>query len=143
MSSRLEFECELRYNDVTNNFLTMSETEHCSINAAVSKLEYDKGYDEKVQQSVAMFEANDIMEQALKEADNGNYERAKQQLESERVYMTEQSGTVSSSPEMKRQMESMEKYSKDLDKVETKTEDEKKEMQKAGKYDNYNTRKNN
>lgn len=143
VSSRLEFDCELRYNDVTNNFLTMSETEHCSINAAVSKAEFDKGYDEKVQQSVALFETNDLMEQALREADLGNYTKAKEQLESGRKYMDEQMTTVPSSPEMKRQVETMDRYDKDLKSAETKTEEEKKEMQKSGKYDNYNTRKNN
>ncbi len=143
VSSRLEFDCELRYNDVTNNFLTMSETEHCSINAAVSKAEYEKGYDEKVQQSVALFETNDLMEQALREADLGNYEKAKEKMQTGRAYMDEQMSNIAPSPEMKRQVETMDRYDKDLKSAETKTEEERKEMQKSGKYDNYNTRKNN
>ena len=90
-----------------------------------------------------MFEANELMEEALRKADDGDYTSAKQILNGAQEYMNDQMKSVNPSPEMKRQSENLDKYSKDLETIETKTEDEKKEVQKSGKYDNYNTRKKN
>jgi len=143
LSPGVEFENELTYEDVTNSFRFVRETEYCRLNTAVDRAEYDKGFDESVQQNVAMFETNDLMEQALQEADKGNYTKAKDYIETGRQYMNDQMGSIQASPEMKRQLEGIEKYKKDLDNVESKTEEEKKDMQKSGKYENYNTRKNN
>jgi Ca-activated chloride channel homolog len=141
--TKIEFECELQYDDVANDFKRIRETEYCSIETVASKYEFEKGYDESVQQSVALFESNDIMEQALKEADLGNYTKAKEHLETGKNYMNSQMNTMPVTPEMKRQLEGMEKYDKELDAVDKKSAEEKSEMQKSGKYENYNTRKNN
>ena len=84
-----------------------------------------------------------MMETALKEADNGNYDNARTIMKGAQQYMDEQMNTVTASPEMKRQQENMDKYDDDLKSAENKTEEEKSEMQKSGKFDNYNTRKGN
>jgi len=88
-----------------------------------------------------MFESNDMMENALREADDGNYDRARTILKGAQTYMDGQMNSVAPSPEMKRQSENMDKYGKDLESIESKSADEKKEVQKSNKYDNYNTRK--
>ncbi|MCU0372638.1 MAG: hypothetical protein MUE56_05285 [Ignavibacteria bacterium] len=98
---------------------------------------------ERVQQNVVVFEANEIMEQALKEADEGNYEEAKKKVKEGKEYIKEQKKDVSTSPEMERQEGSLDNYGKELESAESKSEEDLKEMQKSGKYENYNTRKNN
>jgi Ca-activated chloride channel family protein len=137
----LEIECELSYEDVINDFSRVRESQFCYLEPVVSRGEYEKGYDEGVQQNVAVFEANQMMEDALKQADLGNYDDARKQLQMGKDYLNEQMNSIAASPEMKQQLDGMDKYEEKLKSAETKTEEEVKEMQKSGKYDNYNTRK--
>ncbi|MCI0448653.1 MAG: VWA domain-containing protein [Chlorobi bacterium] len=141
IDSRLKFESELTYEDVTTDFRQVSQKSENSIEPAGNKYEYDKNRNESVVQNISVFEANDMMENALKEADNGNYEQARNLLKDARGYMDKQMGEVAPSPEMKRQSDNIDRYGTDLESAETKSEEEKKEMQKSGKYDNYNARK--
>ncbi|MGH2575247.1 MAG: vWA domain-containing protein, partial [Ignavibacteria bacterium] len=144
---KIEFESELSYEDVSNSVgddlsvVPIREMQFTTLELAFTRNEYEKGYDETVRQNIAVFESNEIMENALREADNGNYDRAREQILTGKSYMNEQMQNVQSSPEMKRQLETMEKYNEDLESAETKSEEEKKEMQKSGKFDNYKSRK--
>jgi len=143
INRKLEFESELSYEDVTSNLRPVKENSTCIIEPVKTQGEFEKGYDDNVRQNVAVFEANDLMEQALKDADDGNYDMAKLKLQRGQEYMSGQMNEVAPSPEMKRQKDNMDKYEEDLKSAESKTDEEKKEMQKSGKYDNYNTRKKN
>ncbi len=140
---KLVFENELTYEDVTADFRLVTESNVNRIEQTSSLDKYNSSKNESVIQNVAMFEANDIMEEALRNVDDGNYDRAKELMSGARNYMDEQLKTVSPSPEMKRQSDNIDRYSKDVESVEKKTEEERNEMQKSGKYDNYNTRKKN
>ncbi len=140
---KLNFTSELTYEDVAANFRSVSETQDNSVTPANNKDEYVRAKDETVTQNISVFEANDMMENALKEADNGNYDNARNIVRSAQQYMEGQMNTVTASPEMRRQQETMDKYDDDLKSAEKKTDEEKSEMQKSGKYDNYNTRKGN
>lgn len=143
INSRINFESELTYEDVGSNLRTVDLSDNKYIDPARSKDEYDKAKNETVAQNISVFESNDMMENALREADNGNYDRSRSILKDAQQYMTGQMDQVTASPEMRRQSEAMEKYNKDLESVESKSTDEKKEIQKSGKYDNYNSRKKN
>jgi Ca-activated chloride channel family protein len=140
---KLNFESELTYEDVYADFNRVTAADDISLEPARNKDEYDKGSNETVEQNVSVFEANDMMETALREADNGNYDDARTIMKSAEQYMEGQMNTVTASPEMRRQQENMDKYNDELKSAETKTDEEKSEMQKSGKYDNYNTRKGN
>ena len=140
---KLVFENELTYEDVTADFRLVTESNVNNIQQTSSIDQYNRSKNETVIQNVAMFEANDIMEEALKNVDEGNYTRAKELMSGARDYMDKQMIDVAPSPEMKRQSENIDRYSKDVESVEEKTEEERNEMQKSGKYDNYNTRKKN
>jgi Ca-activated chloride channel homolog len=140
---KLSFTSELTYEDVNSNFDRVTSKEDNSLEPAKNKDEYTKGSNETVAQNISVFEANDLMESALREADNGNYDNARNILKDAQGYMNEQMNTVTASPEMKRQSENMDKYNDELKSAEKKTDEEKSEMQKSGKFDNYNSRKNN
>jgi Ca-activated chloride channel family protein len=140
---KLVFENELTYEDVTSDFRLVTESNVNNIEQTTSIDRYNSSKNESVIQNVAMFEANDIMEEALKNVDDGNYTRAKELMSGARNYMDKQMNEVAPSPEMKRQSENIDRYSKDVESVEEKSEEERNEMQKSGKYDNYNTRKKN
>jgi Ca-activated chloride channel family protein len=140
---KLNFESELTYEDVNSNFERVTSTDNNSLEPAKNKDEYTKGSSETVAQNISVFEANDMMESALREADNGNYDNARNILKDAQGYMGEQMNTVTASPEMRKQQENMDKYNDELKSAETKTDEEKSEMQKSGKFDNYNSRKGN
>jgi Ca-activated chloride channel homolog len=142
IDTRLKFESELTYEDVTADFRLVTETSENTLQPAGNKYEYDKNRSESVSQNISVFEANDLMENALKQADDGNYDVARGLLKDARGYMDEQMNQMAPSSEMKRQSENIDRYGNDLESAETKTEEEKKEMQKSGKYDNYNSRQN-
>lgn len=143
IDSRISFESELVYDDVGSDFRHVSSSDDKYLEPANSREEYNKGYDENVVQNISMFESNDMMENALKESDNGNYDRARIILQDAQQYMNKQMEQVPTSPGMIQQSETMDKYKEQLRSAESKTDDEKKDMQKSGKYDNYNTRKGN
>ena len=143
IDSKINFESDLSYNDVSSDFKEVSENDNQYLQPTTSKDEYTRNSNETVVQNISLFESNQMMEDALKEADNGNYDRAQNILKNAQEYMNTQMGSVQASTEMRQQSDNMDKYSKDLDAAKTKTEDEKKEMQKSGKYDNYNSRKKN
>ena len=140
---KLVFENELTYEDVTSDFRLVTESNVNNIEQTSSIEKYKSSKNEMVVQNISMFEANELMEEALRNVDNGDYTKAKEILSGAQEYMNNQMKDVAPSPEMKRQSENLERYSRDLEDVDKKTEEEKSEMQKSGKYDNYNTRKKN
>jgi len=143
IDTRLSFESELTYENVTGDFKQVTEKSENTIESAGNKYEFDKNRNEPVIQNISVFEANEIMENALREADDGNYEQARMILKDARGYMDKQMDDVAPSSEMKRQSENIDRYGTELESAEEKSDEEKKEMQKSGKYDNYNTRKKN
>jgi len=143
IDKKLKFENELVYEDVTSDFKLVTENGINELIPASNKEDYSKNRNETVVQNVAMFEANELMEEALREVDNGNYSGARDIMKNARGYMDDQLKEVAPSPEMKRQSENIDRYTDELETVETKSSEEKSEMQKSGKYDNYNTRKKN
>jgi len=140
---KLKFESELSYQDVNSDFRTVTSNDEQFVEPTSSKEIYNRSNNETVVQNISVFESNEMMENALREADNGNYDRAKTEIKSAQDYLSGQMNQVAPSPEMRRQSENMEKYNKDLESADTKSDEEKKEMQKSGKYDNYNSRKKN
>ncbi|RPI15036.1 MAG: VWA domain-containing protein [Ignavibacteriae bacterium] len=141
IDTKLSFESELTYENVAANFERVTTGDTRTVSPARSKDEYKNGNNETVAQNISVFESNEIMENALKEADDGNYESARRILQEGETYMNQQMEEVAPSPEMIKQKDVLDKYNEDLKSAETKTDEEKKEMQKSGKYDNYNTSK--
>jgi hypothetical protein len=107
VSRKLTFENELTYEDVNNNFRLVTETGTNNIEPAASRDEYSKNRNETVVQNISMFESNEMMENALKEADDGNFEQARVLLQNARGYMDDQMKDVAPSPEMRRQSENI------------------------------------
>lgn len=141
IDSRQEFESELTYYDARDNMRRVEENINTPIIPVNSGSEYEEGVNISVKQNVIRQEANDIMEQAILDADSGNYENAREKIRKGKEYMNEQSGSVPSSPEMTEQYNNLDKYDKELENIESKSEEDRKEMQKSGKYQNYETRK--
>ncbi len=139
-AKNLNFKSDFEYLNPEENLEKVSRSISNTLEPVSNEDEFKKGYELRVQQSVVVFEANEIMEQALKEADNGNYSEARAKLKESKDYMSKQD--IQSSPSMQRQEKNIDEYGKQLESADQKTAEEKKEMQKSGKYENYGTRKN-
>lgn len=142
-TGKIKFRSDFEYSNPDEDFEKVNRTAVNIIETVENETEFRKGFAEKVQQNVVIFEANEIMEQALKEADEGNYDEAKKKVKEGKDFINEQKKDVKSSSEMERQEESLDNYGKKLETADEKSEEDLKEMQKSGKYENYNTRKNN
>lgn len=143
LSGILNFQSDFEYLNPDNNLEKVSKSIINSLMPANSKSEFEKGFALSVQQNIVVFEANEMMELALKEADKGNYDIARQKIKEGKDYITTQKVNVKPSAEIEKQEKTMVDYEKQLDSAEQKSEEDRKEMQKAGKYENYNTRKKN
>ncbi|MCI0473490.1 MAG: VWA domain-containing protein, partial [Ignavibacteria bacterium] len=143
ITGRIKFRSDFEYNNPEDNLGKVTESSVNTLEPAGGEKKYKKGFAERVQQNIVVFEANEMMEQALKEADEGNYEEAKKKVKEGKDYINEQKKDVGASPEMERQEGSLDNYGKELESAESKSEEDLKEMQKSGKYENYNARKNN
>lgn len=142
-TGKLKFRSDFEYINPDEHLEKVTSTAVNILEPVGNETDFKKGFAERVQQSVVVFEANEIMEQALKKADEGNYDEAKKKVKEGKEYIKEQKKDVNVSPEMERQEGSLDNYGKELESAESKSEEDLKEMQKSGKYENYNTRKNN
>jgi Ca-activated chloride channel homolog len=139
-AKNLKFKSDFEYLNPEENLEKVSKSISNTLEPVSNEDEFKKGFELNVQQSVVVFEANELMEQALKEADNGNYSEARAKLKESKDYMSKQD--IQPSPGMQKQEKNIDEYGKQLESADKKTEEEKKEMQKSGKYENYGTRKN-
>lgn len=139
-AKNLKFKSDFEYLNPEENLEKVSRSVLNTLEIVGNEDDYKKGFELNVQQSVVVFEANELMEQALKEADNGNYSEARAKLKESKDYMSKQD--IQPSPGMQKQEKNIDDYGKQLESADKKTDEEKKEMQKAGKYENYGTRKN-
>jgi Ca-activated chloride channel family protein len=142
-TGKIKFRTDFEYCNPEENLEKVTSTAVNILEPVGNETDFKKGFAERVQQNVVVFEANEIMEQALKEADEGNYDEAKKKVKEGMDFINEQKKDVKASTEMERQEESLDNYGKELETANEKSEEDFKEMQKAGKYENYNTRKNN
>lgn len=139
-AKNLNFKSDFEYLNPEENLEKVSKSISNTLEPVSNEDDFKKGYELSVQQSVVVFEANEIMEQALKEADNGNYNEARAKLKESKDYMSKQD--IQPSLGMQKQEQTITNYGKQLESADEKSTEEKKEMQKAGKYENYGTRKN-
>ena len=139
-AKNLKFKSDFEYLNPEENLEKVSKSISNTLEPVSNEDEFKKGFELSVQQSVVVFEANELMEQALKEADNGNYTEARAKLKESKDYISKQD--IQPSATMQKQEKNIDDYGKQLESADQKTAEEKKEMQKSGKYENYGTRKN-
>lgn len=135
------FFADLTYEDAFNNNRLVTDYESASIKPTNNLSFYKDNFDNEVQQQVAMFEANEVMEEAMRLTDEGKYDDARGLIQTGRTEIQEKLGDAAPSPEVNRQMENLDNYEKNMSGVEKKTEEERSVMQKEAKYENYNIRK--
>ncbi|MBL7766088.1 MAG: VWA domain-containing protein [Chitinophagaceae bacterium] len=101
---------------------------------------YREHFSEWVAAQVALYEVNESLENAMKEVDNGNYEKARQIVKDNNEQMVKKAKLVERSPELQRAQQSNAVYDTKIESVETMDEESRKYMQKSTKSENYQIR---
>jgi Ca-activated chloride channel homolog len=101
---------------------------------------FNSSYNEWVSAQVALYESNEQLEMAMKEADKGNYENARQLVKKNKVYMQSKAPLVQKSVELQKAETVNESYDNSLQNAEAMPAAEMKVLQKATKADNYGIR---
>lgn len=140
-SKHVTFFADLTYEDAMYSNRMITDYESASITPTDNLSFYKENFDTEVQSQVAMFEANEVMEEAMRLTDEGKYDDARGLIQTGREQIKEKLGDAAPSPEVSRQLDNLDRYEDDMNGVETKSEEEKSVMQKSAKYENYNIRK--
>ena len=135
------FTCALNYKDATKNHRNESVNLSRILVLTADQKIYSGNYNEPVVQQVALFETNEVMEQAMKAVDNGEYDEARVLLKGNTDFLNKHFESHDKTEELAAQYESNNKYHVEVDDIEKKSDYEKKMMQKSFKCDNYNKRK--
>lgn len=134
------FKSTLAYDDATtykNESINLSITQQFTDNVK----NYEQAYIEKIQEQIILFEANEKLELAIKEADNGNYNKAKMYLQENTLYLNQNKSLLDKSPELQKLQKVNDDYDSNLEDAENMSMDEVKIMQKTNKSMSYDIKK--
>ncbi|MCB9032639.1 MAG: VWA domain-containing protein [Chitinophagales bacterium] len=136
----LEFKTALNYDDASsykNENINLSITQQFTDDVKI----YEQAYIEKIQEQIILFEANEKLELAIQEADNGNYNQAKKYIEENNLYLKQNGFLLQKSSELQKLQKVNEDYGTNLDDAENMSIDEVKFMQKSNKSMSYDIKK--
>lgn len=136
INSTVTFATQLNFKEVssseTHRLALVNRCEYTNSNSV-----YNEHFNEWVSAQVALYQSNEQLEMAMKEVDNGNYEKARTIVKENKVYMSSKSKLVDKSPELQKAQSTNESYDLNISNVEAMPAEEKKYLQKATKSDNY------
>jgi Ca-activated chloride channel homolog len=138
-SSNLQFTSVLTFNAVKNNRVQKIML-YNPCNYTESQRLYNTSFNEWVAAQIALYQSNEQLEFAMKEADKGNYESARQIVKKNKTYMQSQAPSVQKSQEFIKAESVNASYDKTLQNIESLSDSEVKSVQKSSKADNYGIR---
>ncbi|QQR97605.1 MAG: VWA domain-containing protein [Sphingobacteriales bacterium] len=132
----ISFTAKVAYDDATS-----FKNENLNITIAQQFTENNKLYiasnQEKIHQQITLFEANENLENAMREVDKGNYEEAKKIMETNKTYLSTKKGLVEKSEELQKLNDVNLNYDSRVKEAESMSVDEIKFMQKSSKSQSY------
>jgi len=142
IDKKFEFKSSLYFNDVTDNFKEKQLTDTDSVTVTDSKKLYEKSFDVEVLKKIARFKSIEMMEEAAREADKRNYEKAQKMMKKNRKFLREQIDLLGDDDkELSEMVDESDDYSEKLEKVEDLSEEDEELMQKEMKKDLYEMEK--
>lgn len=132
----LQFESYLDYDDATTY---NHENMNISIKQQITKdsKEFATNNIERIHEQIILFEANEKLEQAMKEVDNGNYDEAKKIMQQNKSYLDTKKGFIQNSKELQRLDSINSSYDKSIQDADNMSSEEIKYMQKSNKSQSY------
>lgn len=136
---KLPFTAAFEYDDAINGKHTTAQLEKDlqPVNESTTYLSF---FNEKVMQQVVLYKANDDLEMAMREIDNGDYEKARARVAANNAYLQQNRMYVSKSKELQIMDSANTDYMLQIKEAENMSVDEKKFLQKSSKSENYKVR---
>lgn len=101
---------------------------------------YNSSFSEWVAAQITLYESNEQLEYAMREADKGNYEKARTMVKKNKEYMQSKAPLVQKSVELQKAESVNDSYDNSLLNIESMSSTEVKQIQKASKASNYGVR---
>ena len=139
LTDDISFDCEMRYTDVATK-KDYSENQKLKLILTRDEKMFSENVDSKVKENIVLFESTEMFDEALKEADKGNYEKAKELSEKTAKYL-ESNKSKDFSPRFEQQTSNVLKYDKEVETMKSRPVEEQQMMQKSSKNLNYEIKK--
>ena len=139
--SSLDFDVQLSYDDAVETFDKVNVSKELKLQLTNDKSLYENGVEPLTTQNIALFEANDLYEQAMQLVDNRNFKGAKL-LVAKAITMLETALKMFPTvEELKNQLQQLKAYQNKLEEMGNYTRQEMAYMQKSSRMANYMSRK--
>lgn len=135
----ISFDCEMRYTDVVSK-KDHADNQKLKLSVTNDEKMFSANEDEKVKENIVLFESTEMFDEALKEADKGNYDKAKE-LSGKTAKYLESNKSEKFSPRFQQQQSNVTKYDEDVKIMKDRPAEEKQMMQKSSKSANYDMKK--
>ena len=129
------------YDDATDQYTRKSLTSEQVIDPTTESSVYNGAFSEFVQQQITLFKSNETLEQAMKEVDNRNFEKARKLVDENEKYLKDRKSQWKTTPEIEQQDSINRSYKTKIKNAENMSTSEMKMMQKSSKNYNYQLKK--
>ena len=140
VNSLLEFESRFSY-DNTVNYNREEIRQYVQLVPTTDGSLYNSGKNEEVNQNIVLFESNELMQKAIKAADERKFSEADSLAKQDILYLEKSFTKIKPDSALIKQYNSLKKYQKDVENANSMTDFEFKTMQKFNKNSNYMMRK--
>ncbi len=136
---QIDFVCNLSYTDA-NSLNEGKVKQSVTLRPTSDEQEYKQGEDLVVKENIVLFESTDLFDEVMKEADMGNFERAREKGKKLDDYMINNKDSRFSD-RYEKQKANVSGYNSKLEDMENMPVEEQKVMQKSSKDANYQMKK--
>ena len=139
LEGQIDFACSLSYTNA-NTLKDEKVKQSVTLRPTSDQEEYKKGEDVVVKENIVLFESAELFDEVMKEADNQNFDKAREKGKKLDEYL-KNSEDPRFSDQFNKQQQNVSGYNKDLEKMESMPAEEQKVMQKSSKSANYDMKK--
>ena len=137
----LIMDATLQYDDVVERFERVTDKVALKITPTTDENLFKSGMQAKVQEQTVLFTANDLFEQAMRAADQRDFEKAKQIINQAKASLDAYFKLMPPNEELKKQYEDIVAYGNKLDEMENMSSMDYMMAQKTGRSASYKMRK--
>ncbi|OJJ23612.1 VWA domain-containing protein [marine bacterium AO1-C] len=141
MDEPLTMNATLQYDDVVEKFDRITDRIDLQITPTTDENLYKSGMNVTVQEQMVLFTANDLFEQAMRAADQRDFDKAKQIIEQAKAAMDAYFKLMPPNEELKKQYEDIVNYGKQLENMKEMSQMDYLMAQKVGRSASYKARK--
>ena len=137
----LNFDVQFSYDDAVETFDKIVVNKELKLQLTNDKSLYENGVEALTTQNIALFEANDLYEQAMQLVDKRNFKAAKPLVAKAITILETALRMFPTAEELKRQLQQLKVYQSKLGEMRDYSRQEMSVMQKTSKMANYMARK--